>query len=204
MPHHDPRIDAYIARSSAFARPILKHFRSIVHAALPDVEEALKWSMPFFMKNDANVCHMAAFKAHCAIGFWHPHVQRAIKRDGKALQHGMGILGRITTIADLPSEGMLRKYIRLGAALAEEGGPARPRAGHKPRPEPPVPKDLAIRLAENTAAKSAFEKFSPSHRREYIEWITEAKRPVTRAKRIATTVMWLRAGKSRNWKYERR
>lgn len=204
MPRHDPRIDAYISRSAAFARPVLEHFRSLVHATVPDVEESVKWSMPFFTKNDTNICHMAAFKAHCAIGFWHPDVQQAIKRDGKAHDDAMGILGRITALSDVPSDRILTKYIRLGAALADKRVPARPRASRKPRPEPSIPKDLAEHLANDGAAKAAFENFSPSHRREYIEWIAEAKRPETRAARIATTIAWLRAGKSRNWKYERR
>jgi uncharacterized protein YdeI (YjbR/CyaY-like superfamily) len=65
-----------------------------------------------------------------------------------------------------------------------------------------VPQDLKSALARNAKARAAFEGFSPSHRREYVEWIEDAKRDDTRRKRLATAIEWMGEGKPRNWKYQ--
>src|SRR6187402_3013263 len=96
---HDPRIDAYIAKSAAFAQPILVRLRELVHAACPDVEESIKWGMPHFLHGGKLLCGMAAFKAHCAFGFWQGRAVLGEEADDAA----MGQLGRITTLAQLPS-----------------------------------------------------------------------------------------------------
>lgn len=195
----DPRIDAYIAKSAAFARPILTHLRALVHQGCPEATETFKWSHPFF-EYQGPLCNMAAFKAHCAFGFWHKGMQDVLGGDGAKAEEAMGSLGRITSLADLPSDATMLKYVKQAAALNASNIPARPKA--KPKPALPVPVDLAAALGKNKAAAATFEKFSPSHRREYIEWITEAKRPETRETRLATTLEWLAEGKKRNWKYE--
>lgn len=200
---NDPRVDAYIAQSAAFAQPILKHLRALVHRALPDVQEEIKWSAPFFVRDGKIVCMMASFKAHCAFGFWHQQMEKELGALAKG-DEAMGLLGRITGIADLPDEKTLTRYIKRAAELNDSDIPARPRpnAG-KPAKELPVPAELATALKKNKAAAAAFAKFSPSHRNEYVEWITEAKREETRAKRLATTLEWLAEGKSLRWKYEK-
>jgi hypothetical protein len=63
--------------------------------------------------------------------------------------------------------------------------------------------ELKTALAKNRKARETFEGFSPSHRREYVEWIAEAKGDDTRKRRIATAIEWLSEGKPRNWKYMR-
>jgi uncharacterized protein YdeI (YjbR/CyaY-like superfamily) len=200
----DPRIDAYIQKSADFARPILEHIRKLVHKAYPEVEENVKWGMPFFLNNGAIICNMAAFKEHCAFGFWNasnmkdPEGILQIKDKG-----AMGHLDRITSKKDLPSDKVLTAYIREAAALNEAGiKKAAPKKA--PKKELPVPAELITAFKKNKKAQSVFEGFSPSHRREYIEWITEAKTDATREKRIATTVEWLTEGKSRMWKYEKK
>jgi uncharacterized protein YdeI (YjbR/CyaY-like superfamily) len=197
---HDPRIDAYIAKSAEFARPLLNHLRESVHAVCPDVEEAMKWSMPFFVWR-GNLCHMAAFKAHCGFGFWHKDMVKELGRLGAKSTEAMGAFGRIKTPDDLPRDAELKRLLRAAMKLNAAGGS--PRAKVKPRPDLPVPADLTKALKTNAAAAITFKNFAPSHRRDYIEWIEEAKRPETRAKRLATTVEWLAEGKPRNWKYER-
>lgn len=198
MSIHDPRIDAYIAKSAEFARPILEHLRAVVHAACPEIEEDLKWSMPFFSYNGAPMCMMAAFKQHCGFGFW---LSRQVV-GGMAEADGMGQFGKLTTLKDLPSKKELIAHIRKAMALNEAGVKlARPKAAAKPVPT--LPGDLAILLAQkkHASARMTYAGFSPSAQREYADWIAEAKTDATRQKRIATTLEWLAEGKPRNWKY---
>ncbi len=159
----------------------------------------MKWSFPHFGHAGAVLCSVAAFKAHCAFGFWHQDVRAAIAKDGGKSDAAMGQLGRIASLADLPNDKTMLRHLKHAMALAEAGTRARPVP--KPRAALPVPADLAAALRKAPAAAATFGKFSPCHRREYIEWITEAKRDETRQKRLTTTLEWLAAGKSRNWKY---
>ena len=197
MGKKDPRVDAYIAAAAPFARPILKSLRKSVHAACRDAEETLKWGHPHFLYRGM-LCGMAAFKAHCAFGFWKDTLVVGADRAGGA----MGQLGRITALSDLPPDKVIAGWIVKAMKLNEQGVPAPRKAAGKPRPAPAVPADLAAALAKTPAARKTFADFSPSCKREYIEWITEAKREETRAKRLATTLEWLVQGKKRNWKYE--
>jgi uncharacterized protein YdeI (YjbR/CyaY-like superfamily) len=202
MGKRDPRVDAYIEKSAAFARPVLMHIRDVVHAACRDVEETMKWSFPHF-DYKGMMCSMAAFKSHCTLGFWKPEL--VLGEEGK--EGGMGQFGRITSVKDLPSKKVLAGYVKKAMALNDAGvKPARTVRAQKARkakkPEAAVPEDLAAALRKNRKARTTFEGFSPSHRREYIEWITGAKRAETRGRRIATTLEWLEEGKHQNWRYE--
>lgn len=199
MATHDPRVDAYIAKSAAFAKPILEHLRAVVHAGCPGAEETIKWGLPHF-DYEGPLCHMAAFKAHCAFGFWKGAL--VLGDDSKA-GSAMGQMGRLTAISDLPPKKELIGLVKKAARLNEEGIAA-PRARKTPKPPPKTPPDLAAALKKNAKARTTFDGFPPSHKREYIEWITEAKTEPTRQKRLAQTLVWLAEGKSRNWKYERK
>ena len=201
MATRDPRVDAYIAKSAEFAQPILVHLRDLVHAACPDVEESMKWSHPHF-SYQGMLCAMAAFKQHCTFGFWKFDL---IVAADPAAEKAMGQFGRITKLADLPSKKVLTGYIKQAMKLNEEGVKAHwleKRAKQKPPAK--VPEDLATALAlpKHKKARAVFDTFPPGQRREYIEWITEAKREETRKKRLAQTIEWLAEGKRRNWKYE--
>ncbi len=196
----DPRIDAYIAHAAPFARPILRHLRQLIHRGNPGVEETIKWSCPFFLHRGQLFCSFAAFKAHAAFGFHHQGMEALLTKELGRTTEAMGLLGRITARADLPGDATLLSYIRTAKKLYDRGLPRRPRT--KPRPALPVPADLAAALQRNRKAAAAWTGFAPSHRREYSEWITEAKRGETRAKRLATTLHWLAAGRKRNWRYE--
>jgi uncharacterized protein YdeI (YjbR/CyaY-like superfamily) len=196
MATKDPRIDAYIAESAEFAKPILKHLRKVVHAGCPDVVETLKWSMPHF-DHKGVMCGMAAFKQHCAFGFW-----KADLILGQTTERsGMGSFGTIRSLSDLPSEKTLVGYVKKAAALNEAGVKAPGRTQPKKRKPLPMPADFTATLKKNAKARKTFDDFSPSHRREYIEWITEAKREETRKERLAKSITWLAEGKARNWKY---
>ena len=201
----DPRVDEKIDRAAAFARPILTHLRQLVHASCPDAQETIKWGMPFFLHRGRNLCHMAAFKAHCVFGFWHPEMEKSLARMGwgDKTSEAAGLLGRITRREDLPDDPTLLRLIAEAARYNESGKPARSRSPDHPcKPEAVVPADLALRLANNAVAAKTFEGFSPSHRREYVEWINEAKREETRLRRLDTTLEWLAEGKARRWKNE--
>lgn len=197
MPEFDKRIDAYIEKSRDFARPILEHLRKLVHKACPDVEETVKWGSPQF-DYKGSLAGMAAFKEHCAFGFW----KHSLLEGNELQRTAMGSFGRITSLKDLPKDKEIVTLIHRAMELNEKGikVPKKPAAV---KADVVVPKQLDSALAQNKNAKAAFEKFSPSHRREYVEWIIEAKTEATREKRIATAIEWLSEGKSRNWKYER-
>jgi len=199
MANHDPRIDAYIAKSAEFARPILEHLRALVHEACPEVEESLKWSMPFFSYKAAPMCMMAAFKQHCSFGFW---LSKEVT--GGSDEDGMGQFGKLATLKDLPSDRQLAAHLKKAMALNETGvKKARPKAAAKPAPT--LPDDLSALLAQkkHAAAREAWESFPPGAQREYVDWIAEAKTGATRQKRLATTLEWLAEGKRRHWKYEK-
>ena len=199
MPAKNLRIDAYIAKSAEFAQPVLKHLRQVIHAACPGVEETIKWGMPSFTYHGI-LCGMAAFKQHCTFGFWKGEL--VVGRASAADERAMGQFGRITSVAGLPSRKALTAYIRKAAKLNEEG--IKPlRAKPKPRPEVAMPDDLGSALKRNRKAATAFAAFSPSQRREYIDWIVEAKREETRVKRLVQAIEWIAEGKARNWKYEK-
>lgn len=197
MPKKDPRIDAYIAKSADFAKPILKHLRKVVHTGCPEVVETIKWSMPHF-DHKGVMCGMAAFKEHCSFGFW----KESLILDGTRREKGgMGSFGCIRSMADLPNEKTLIGYVKKAAALNEAGIKAPGRTQPKKRQPLEVPDYFDAALSKNAKAKKTFADFPPSKRREYIEWITEAKREETRKERLATSIRWLAEGKPRHWKY---
>ncbi len=199
MPGHDPRIDDYIERSAEFARPILVHIRELVHQACPDIIETMKWSMPFF-DHKGTVCNMASFKQHCAFGFWK---QSLLEQDAFPVQKtAMGSFGRIGSLADLPDNKLMIGLIRQAVKLNEEGVKIKRAPVSKDKQELVVPEILTVELSKNMAAKKTFDEFPYSKKKDYVEWITEAKTEATRDKRLATTIEWLAEGKARNWKYE--
>ena len=197
----DPRVDAYIKQAAPFAQPILKHLRQLVRQGCPEVTETIKWGMPSFTVDGKILCGMAAFKAHCTFGFWHQAMEKIIAKAHGTIGDAMGLMGRITSLADLPVDEAMLGYIKTAVSLNSSDQPARSRPAGKRKPEAAVPADLAAALKKNKTAAATFAKFTPSHRREYVEWITEAKREETRQKRLATTLEWLAEGKSRHWKY---
>jgi uncharacterized protein YdeI (YjbR/CyaY-like superfamily) len=196
MGRRDPRIDAYIAKSAPFARPILEHLRELVHAGCPDVEETIKWGMPSFTYHGI-LCGMAAFKEHCSFGFWKGSL--IVDQAGRPAEAAMGQFGRLTSVKDLPSKKVLTGYVKQAMQLNESGVKARKKS--TPKPEAVVPDDLARALRKNKAARETFDRFSPSNRREYVSWILEAKTDETRQRRLETAIEWMADGKPRNWKY---
>jgi uncharacterized protein YdeI (YjbR/CyaY-like superfamily) len=192
----DERVDSYIAGQADFARPILEHLRAAVHAACPECEEAIKWGMPAFLYKGKQLAGMAAFKAHATFGFW----QRSGARGEDSKAGAMGDFGRLTSVADLPDAAQLAALIHKNMALIDAGAKTVRNKTVKAPIE--MPDDLAAALSAAPAAQATFDAFSPSCRREYLEWVTSAKRPETRTKRIAEAVAMMAEGKKRNWKYE--
>jgi uncharacterized protein YdeI (YjbR/CyaY-like superfamily) len=201
MPSTDPRVDAYIEKSQDFAKPILNHIRALVHAACPEATETMKWSFPHFDYKGEMMCSMAAFKAHCAFGFWK---QSLLENDAfPAEKTAMGSFGRLTSVKDLPSDKVMKKLIKDAMKLNDAGIKVQRAPVSKDKKELVVPDILLESLAKNDAAAETFSSFPYSKKKDYVVWITEAKSDATRDKRLATTIEWLAEGKSRMWKYEK-
>ena len=197
MESKDPRIDAYIAKSADFAKPILSHIRKLVHTNCPDVSETMKWSMPFFEYKSGIFCNVAAFKQHCAFGFW---LGDLLKIDAKA-DKAMGQFGRIASLADLPGDKEFASILKAAMKLHDAGAKAPSRSKPAEKKELVVPDYFLAALKKNKKALGTFEGFRYSNKKEYVEWITEAKTDATRDKRLAQAVEWMAEGKVRNWKY---
>lgn len=202
MPTLDPRVDAYIDRSADFARPILLHIRKLVHKACPDVKETMKWSFPHFDYKDQMMCSMASFKAHVAFGFWKQSLME--NAAFPAEKTAMGSFGRLTSLKDLPDDKTMKKLIGDAMKLNDAGVKVKRAFVSKDRKELIVPDVLLEALAKHERAAETFNNFPYSCRREYVDWITEAKTDATRDKRLVTTIEWLAEGKRRNWKYEKK
>jgi len=200
MPRRDKRIDAYIAKSPEFAQPILAHIREVVHSACPTVNETLKWSAPAY-EYFGILCITAAFKNHAALVIWKGSLIFGNDKKGK---EAMGHFGRLTKLSDLPSKKVMSGYLKQAMKLNEERVKTPRAKPATPKKAATVPADLKAALAKNKKAKTTFEGFSPSHKREYITWLTEAKTEATRTRRLATAIEWMSEGKPRMWKYMRK
>ncbi len=205
MASKEKKIDAYIAKSADFAKPILNHIRELVHKTCPDVEEKVKWGMPFFDYKGEMLCHMASFKQHAVMGFW----KAALMKDPSLVENAksetaMGHLGKITSLKDMPSDKKIAAWIKEAMQLNDKGIKLPAKAKPAEKKELEVPAFFLKALAKNKKAKQAFENFAYSHKKEYVNWVTEAKTEETRNKRMATTLEWLAEGKSRLWKYEKK
>lgn len=195
----NPKVDAYIGKSAEFARPILEHIRKVVHETCPEVEENIKWGFPHFDYKGEIMCSMAAFKAHCVFTFWKGSLMRdpdhVMEKVGRT---AMGQFGKIHHLKDLPDWKILEKYIREAMKFNDEGI----KVPAKPKKEVVVPRYFSSELEKHPKALNIFQKFSPSHKREYVEWITEAKKEETRKSRLEKAMKMISEGKSRNYKYE--
>jgi uncharacterized protein YdeI (YjbR/CyaY-like superfamily) len=197
MGSRDPRVDAYIANATDFAKPILTHLRAVVHEACPDAEETLKWRNPTFMYKGM-LCGFASFKEHCVFGFWKSSL--VLANNGTPADESLGYSGRLTKLSDLPSKKILAGYIKKAMQLNEDGVTVMRKV--TPKKSLVIPADLSAALKKSKKALTTFDAFSPSKKRDYVEWITGAKTDDTRRRRLTTAVEWIAEGKSRNWKYE--
>ncbi len=204
MGKKDARIDAYIHNAEDFAKPILRHIRELVHATCPAVEETIKWRFPHFTYKEL-FCHMGAFKQHCSLGFWYLKLGDEFKSASDDGESSMGQFGKIKSLADLPSDAKLKELMQRAMKLNESGTkpPARVAKKAAPKKKLEIPDDFMAALSKDKKALAGFEKLSPSCQREYVEWITQAKREETVAKRMATMMQQLGEGKSLHWKYQK-
>lgn len=204
QPDRSPEIDFYLNTANVDFQPMLAALRDAVHRACPEVEETIKWGMPTFLYRGRILCGMAAFKQHMSFGYWQ-HAE-VLGEAASAARTGMGSYGKLRTAADIPKPALLKSHIRRAMQLIDEAAagtaPARPRPARTARPEAVPPPGFAAALKAHPVARKHFEAFPPGQRREYIDWINEAKRDDTRERRIAQAIEWLGEGKRRNWKYE--
>jgi uncharacterized protein YdeI (YjbR/CyaY-like superfamily) len=203
MEQYDHRIDEYIGKKAAFAQPILKHLRELMHSVSPQITETIKWGHPFF-EYKGTLANMAGFKEHCVFGFWNSTAivdpYGVLQRPGE--KDAAGNFDRITKLTDLPDDEILKDFILQALALKDNN--YKPSTKKTPAVKAPIemPDYFATALAGNQKALATFQDFSPSCKREYLEWITEAKTEPTRQKRVETALEWMAEGKSRNWKYK--
>lgn len=202
MSNKDKRVDDYIAKSVDFAKPILNHLRKLIHEACPDVQETIKWGMPFF-DYKGPLCNLASFKQHCAFGFWKAALMKDAKQMKENNKGSMGVLGKLTSLQDLLPDSQIKAWIKEAARLNTDGVKA-PEKKVKEKKEIEMSESFKKALSKNKKAATTYESFSPSHKCEYLEWITEAKTEDTRNKRIDTAIEWLTEGKSRHWKYQKK
>jgi uncharacterized protein YdeI (YjbR/CyaY-like superfamily) len=195
-------VDAYIVEAAPFARPILRHLRKLIHQGCPEVDESIKWNHASFSYRGKLFAGLGAFKAHATCGFWHQDMEKILQQAGLRTSDAAGLLGRLTKVEDLPDDRTMLRFIKAAVALQDSGKPSR--AAPKPKPTLTLPPSLAEALRRNTRAAAHWEKFSPGARRDYIEWIIDAKRDETREQRLLTAIEWIGEGKRRNWKYEKR
>ncbi|HET8690544.1 MAG TPA: YdeI/OmpD-associated family protein [Steroidobacteraceae bacterium] len=200
----NPAVDAYIAKAAPFAQPILKHIRKLMHKGSPRLEETIKWGVPTFERQGI-VAMMAAFKKHVAFGFWSEKLirerlggdaDRVFPRDAKLGMGGRRYLRK----EELPADIVILRAVKLAVALNEAG--VRPKRALSRKPPPKAPPDLAAALRKNAKARATFERLTPGKKREYVDWLLEAKRPETRARRLAEATRLLAAGRERYWKYQ--
>jgi uncharacterized protein YdeI (YjbR/CyaY-like superfamily) len=196
----NPAVDAYIAKSAEFARPILARLRALMHKTCPQIEETIKWGVPHFEYKGV-VANMAAFKQHASFGFWKQKLMDDPARFFPAADDSSMGGRKIRALSDLPSDAVLTRYIKVAVALNEQGVKL-PNAGRKKKPPVKPPADLLAALTKNAKARATYEAFPPSKQREYAEWLTEAKQEATRQKRLVTAIEWMAEGKSRHWKYQ--
>jgi uncharacterized protein YdeI (YjbR/CyaY-like superfamily) len=202
MDQYDKRVDEYIAKSADFAKPILEYIREVTHEASPLLNETIKWGFPFY-DYKGPVCNMASFKSYCSLGFWKA---RLLNDPNHVLKFGdekAGSLGIIASIADLPPREVLIDFIRQAIALNENDVKVpQPVKAPAEKKELQVPDYFIEFLTKDPKAIFNFEKFSNSHRKEYVEWIVDAKSDATREKRMEQALEWISEGKSRHWKYQ--
>ncbi|WP_311267032.1 YdeI/OmpD-associated family protein [Sphingobium sp. WCS2017Hpa-17] len=191
----EAEVDAYIAAQADFARPILTHVRALVHAAYPDVTEAIKWGFPHFLYRTKNLASMAAFKNHASVNLWYSEDENP--------REGMGHLGKLTSLADLPTDDELRALLTKAVAMIDIGAKPPRMADRLPREPLPIPPALTTAIATNPTAAAIWSSFPPGKIRDYAEWISEAKTDATRDRRVAQAVEWIAESKGRNWKYEK-
>jgi uncharacterized protein YdeI (YjbR/CyaY-like superfamily) len=203
MAKKEKAIDAYIAKSADFAKPILKHIRELVHKACPDVEEKMKWSFPHFDYKGEMMCSMAAFKQHAVFGFWRAKLMKdPVLVENAKSEVSMGHLGRLTSLKDLPPDKKMTAWIKEAMALTDKGIKLPSKAKTTEKKELVVPDYFTKALSRNKKAKETFEGFPYSKKKDYVEWFTEAKTEETRNKRMATALEWLAEGKPRHWRYQ--
>ena len=204
MGNRNPKFDAYIRKAPQFAQPILIHLREVVHQGCPEVEETIKWSFPNF-EYKGILCSMAAFKQHCAFGFWKGSIMSDPKNVMAQIgQTSMGQFDRITSLSDLPSDKILLSYIKEAMKLNDDDVKLPQRSKPKGEKVLKVQPYFLKELKKNKVALKTFEGFSYSNKKDYVEWVEEAKTDATREKRMETALEWMAEGKIRNWKYVRK
>lgn len=200
---YNPAIDEYINKSEDFARPILNHLREIIHQACPEVSEVIKWSFPNFEYRGQILCSMASFKKHCSFGFWlGAEMEDPDNILNKVGNTSMGNFGKITSISSLPKDILIIKYIHEAMKLSENGVKKKT-SSTTDKKSLIIPEYIIEFIEKHPKAKDVFNNFSYSCKKEYVQWIEEAKQESTKLKRLEKAIIMMEEGKEFNWQYKK-
>lgn len=189
-------ITAYIEKATPEFKEVMIALRSVLNNPNFDIKEDWKWGAPNF-NNEGMICWLAHFRNHVGMNFFKGTL---IKDKYNLFTHYREEKGnrqlKFSDINQIIPE-QIEYYIEEAIKLNQENIKV-----VKKEIDTSLPLDLETELNNNPKAKMFFESLAPSYKRDYIEWIEEAKREATRTKRLATTMEWLSEGKKKNWKYE--
>jgi uncharacterized protein YdeI (YjbR/CyaY-like superfamily) len=113
----------------------------------------------------------------------------------------MGNFGQLKSMNDLPPDRIILGYIRQAVKLNSKAIKVPRRTRRTEKKALKVPKYFKDALVKNRMALKTFESFSYTNKKDYVDWMTEAKTEETRIKRLVNSIDWLSQGKIRNWKY---
>lgn len=192
-------VNKYISNAPISQQKILSKLREIIHKASLDIEEKIRWSHPHFDYMGKGMCFIQALKERVTFGFWFGdkiYNSPKLSKEAKAIYETMG---NLTDVSQIPSTKLIIEEIHLAMKLIESGN--RDVKEKKVKPQLVIPDYLSLRFKKDKTANSSFSKMSPSHQREYVDWIIDAKTDETRENRISTMMSQVKEGKSKNWKY---
>jgi hypothetical protein len=180
-----------------FSQPLAEQVVEWILAWEPDLKESIKWNMLCFSGRKL-VCGLSACKHHLGITFFRgtelPDPAKLFNEGG---ENNTNIRSLRLTKLDGFNAVAFRELLHAAVALdADPMIPPAPKVKRKPWPMPKFFKE-ALAMKQHRAAAENFRQLSPTCQREYLVWLTMAKRPETRAKRLAQTLAALRAG--RKW-----
>jgi hypothetical protein len=191
------RINLYIAELPDWQRKHLVRVRQLIHSTEERIEEAWRGNAPHF-DHQGSLIGMHAFKSCVSIWF----------HKGASLKDGHGLF----KLTEKDAEREVRKYkIHEGESINEKAFldllkqalkvNAAQAGGAETKPTSRalvVPSDMEQVLRKDEQAWAQWEGLAASHKREYVEWITDAKQDETRKRRLAKALEMIRDGQAKN------
>ncbi|GAB2541876.1 DUF1801 domain-containing protein [Rufibacter soli] len=186
----EEKIDAFFTNAPAFAKPICEKLRLAIDEADPALKPSWKWGTPVYEKAGASmVCAISVHKQHVNLTFFQgaqvPDTYGVFTTglDGKNMR-----TIRFTEVGQVKEEQIV-EYVRAATLVKpDKSGKSTERSVIE------IPEDLKQALAHAKQLEK-FEQMAYTHRKEYVRWVSEAKRQETRDGRITKTVERITEGK---------